>query len=750
MSHSQEIDMDFDFDLQQIEQAGSSLAAPDTDEAAGKRLKLSRTIDREILGELSHQGLDYFHWLRILILRSLLDTPARSALHGFFDYSMHMLAGFLGMPNLDDYCQQHTLIQVRKRLRSVLRHWEASHGKDCRFPPALEQNLGALARQVGLSKQETDLLGLCIVIVTEPIAENLSRVIGDIVGQRVERYLGPMLGYENECVATLLNKSGTLYNSGLLQFTLRREMSLRMLFDLLTDSFAYEMLKPLDDIRVLLRHFIEPADSSSPALGLHDYRHVIDDARLCITLLAGALERKSQGVNILIWGEPGTGKTQFARMLAAQVHAQLLEVCPHDADGEPISPATRIRNFSMAQKFYRDQPCLLMFDECEEVLPKSYFPASEASDSPRKSWINKTLETNVIPTIWIANSLEDFDPAYLRRFSICMEMPVPALAQRCQMLANAMGDAISEEARLSIASHEAVTPGIFSKAAEVLDIMAVNAATLPQQERDEQVIRMINSTLKAQGKEPIVRADQAPTNLQSGFEVTWLNTNVDLDSLCTRLRHACNARLCLSGIPGTGKTAFGKWLASELGMTHLSYKASDLLGCFVGETEQKIAAAFARAREEQALLQFDEVDSFLQERSQAFRHWETTQVNQMLTELEAYEGVFIATTNLLDKLDKASLRRFDMTIEFGTLKPEVAHQMFIRTCQELGLGDADRVDSSQIAALGALTPGDFDQLKRRSRLIPPASSVQVLQALSVAIGQKNAANHRPIGFMTSH
>lgn len=150
------------------------------------------------------------------------------------------------------------------------------------------------------------------------------------------------------------------------------------------------------------------------------------------------------------------------------------------------------------------------------------------------------------------------------------------------------------------------------------------------------------------------------------------------------------------------------------------------------------------------MLQFDEVDTFLQDRSQAIRHWETTQVNQMLTELEAYAGVFIATTNLVDKLDKASLRRFDMTIEFGPLKPEVAHQMFLRTCQELGLGDSDTVSCSQLAALGALTPGDFEQLKRRSRLLPPASSAQVLQALSVAIGQKNAVIHRPIGFMSSH
>lgn len=744
--------MDFDYysEWKKADQDSSSLDTPDTEDPAGRYLKLSSAADQESLEELSYPSPEYFHWLRILILRCLLDTPARSSLHGFFGSRLFMLACFLGMPNLAEYCQEHTLTQVRRRLKSILRQWEARHGKDCRFPPALEQNLSALASQVDLSKPETELLGLCIILSTEPIAESLISIIGDIAGHRVERCLGPMLGCSSEDVAALLNKSGTLHNSGLLQFTHNREMNLRMLFDLLTRSFPYEMLKPHDDIRVLLRNFVEPVDNASPALGLDDYEHVIEDARMCINLLAGALDRKCKGVNILIWGEPGAGKTQFARMLANEVRAQLLEVCPHDADGEPISPVSRIRNFSMAQKFYRDKPCLLMFDECEEVLPNSLHSTSdEGGSAPRKSWINKTLETNAIPTVWIANALDDFDPAYLRRFSICMEMPAPALKQRRKMLANAMGSTLSEEAQFRIADQEDITPGIFSKAAEVLDIMADKAGTLPQQERDEQVIRLINSALKAQGKDQIAKPDEAPSP-QRSFEVDWLNTNVDLQSLCTQLRITSDARLCLSGGPGTGKTAFGKWLADELGVVHLSYKASDLLGRYVGETEKRIAAAFARAREEHALLQFDEVDTFLQDRSQAIRHWETTQVNQMLTELEAYEGVFIATTNMVDKLDKASLRRFDMTIEFGPLKPEVAHQMFLRTCQELGLGDSDTVSCSQLVALGALTPGDFEQLKRRSRLLPPASSAQVLQALSVAIGQKNAIIHRPIGFMSSH
>ena len=749
MPTTQEIDMDIDFDWVKPNQTWWSLDDSTTQGSSGQRLKLSSGSDKESLRELSYPNLDYLHWLRIVVLRSLLDTPARAALHGEFGYSMRVLAGFLGMPNLQDYCAAHELIQVRTLLKSILAEWEARYGSACRFPDHLQGNLSSLAAQVNLSATETELLGLCIVLVTEPIAESLSNVIGEIVGYRVDRCLAPMLGYTLEDVAPLLNTSSTLHTTGLLQFEPRREQKLRSLIELLTYSFACEMLKPQHDIRILLRDFIEPVTAASPALTPNDYQYVGEDTKLCISLLTGALHQHRQGVNILIWGEPGTGKTQFVRMLAQQVKVQLLEVCPHDSSGEPIAPNLRVRNFNMAQKFYGDQPCLLMFDECEEVLPKRFAPFSDESGiGPRKSWINKTLETNAIPTFWIANSLEDFDSAYLRRFSLCMEMPTAPLSQRCEILTRTLGNAISPQALTRIAEHDQVTPGILSKAAEVLEIMTTHSAPQEDHVHDERVIHMINSTLKAQGKAPIVEAEPKPQ--QAHFEPAWLNTQVDLHALCSQLRKTPNARLCLSGPPGTGKTAFGQWLAAELGMKHLSYKVSDLLSRYVGETEKEIAAAFARAREEQAVLQFDEVDSFLQERSRAAKQWEITQVNQMLTELDAYEGVFIATTNLADQLDTASLRRFDITLEFGHLSAEAAHQMFIRTCQALGLDDASTISTDQVVALGALTPGDFAQLQRRARLIAPTSSTQVLRALAQAMAQKHSRPQRSIGFLCSH
>ena len=172
-----------------------------------------------------------------------------------------------------------------------------------------------------------------------------------------------------------------------------------------------------------------------------------------------------------------------------------------------------------------------------------------------------------------------------------------------------------------------------------------------------------------------------------------------------------------------------------------------MLSPYLGETEQKMAAAFDMARQQKAVLQFDEVDSFLQERQKASKQWEVTQVNEMLTQMENFAGVFIASTNLFQNLDEASLRRFDMAIKFDYLKADAALGMFIKTCDILGVTDQDQITLAEVVNMTQLTPGDFEQLIRRSRLLRPSSSAQLLQHLKSAVVLKKSSASRPIGFL---
>ena len=135
-------------------------------------------------------------------------------------------------------------------------------------------------------------------------------------------------------------------------------------------------------------------------------------------------------------------------------------------------------------------------------------------------------------------------------------------------------------------------------------------------------------------------------------------------------------------------------------------RASDLMSKYVGETEQQIAAMFARAEEDGAVLLLDEADSFMQSRQQAVRNYEVSEVNEMLQGMERFNGIFVCTTNLFDRLDEAALRRFSFKIRFMPLLPAQRESMFVDEALD---GDASALDDAmrrELAALDGLTPGD--------------------------------------------
>lgn len=157
------------------------------------------------------------------------------------------------------------------------------------------------------------------------------------------------------------------------------------------------------------------------------------------------------------------------------------------------------------------------------------------------------------------------------------------------------------------------------------------------------------------------------------------------------------------GEPGTGKSLYAHYLASELGVEVISKKASDLISMWVGETEQNIADAFSEAKSKKAMLIIDEADSFLQNRNNAQRSWEISQVNEMLTWMESHEYPFVCTTNLLDSLDEASLRRFTFKVRYDFLSKK---QVNCAMEHFFGIKNAN-------VEIKGLTAGDFATVKKK-------------------------------------
>ena len=121
---------------------------------------------------------------------------------------------------------------------------------------------------------------------------------------------------------------------------------------------------------------------------------------------------------------------------------------------------------------------------------------------------------------------------------------------------------------------------------------------------------------------------------------------------------------CLSGPPGTGKSAYARYLAERLDMEILEKRFSDLTSLYLGQSEKAIAAAFEEAADLRAFLILDEADSLLRDRAVARNSWEVTQVDEMLTWTESHRFPFACTTNAPDLLDPALARFILFKVRF--------------------------------------------------------------------------------------
>ncbi len=142
-------------------------------------------------------------------------------------------------------------------------------------------------------------------------------------------------------------------------------------------------------------------------------------------------------------------------------------------------------------------------------------------------------------------------------------------------------------------------------------------------------------------------------------------------------KRGIDAKIIFYGVAGTGKTLTALALAKSLKKDVLSFDCSKILSMYIGESEKNVRNIFDKYNEikeqtkSEPVLLLNEADQFLSSRSSGTGSSADKMHNQMqnifLEQIEKFDGILIATTNLLENLDKAFSRRFNYKIEF--LKP---------------------------------------------------------------------------------
>ena len=650
-----------------------------------------------------------------------LDAPEFLARHGVWrgPYDEATLFFFL-----DDYAKDQP-----KDLISVLSVTADALGHALKKQSTLvEKNINALAGLLQLNKAERALL---LYGTLARYQRDMRSILVEFkVNNASEAFaaIAEVAGVRAQDLGEALRAGSRLERIGLVE-NLISEHNITDLADLMKVS---EKLPP-----VLMRHYRDQAElmavftrlSSKSALTQDDFSFVAEDVVVLCNLLAQAVARKEAGINVLLYGPPGTGKTELAKVVAHSAGLELFEVEYADRDGNSLSGRDRYRSLQIAQVFLKGSAqAALLFDEVEDVFPPISSEAAhliaraDASAAPAsasvsgKAWVNQILESNAVPTIWVTNRIEQIDPAFRRRFAYHLELKSPPPGAREGVVRKTLeGVDVSDAFVARLTSRKGLTPAQIRTAVRFAALACPVDGGGPVPAMEGLIERQLRNADMALGNRPAAASPAAVTQ----YDLALLNVHsrFEIPRMVQALQARGHGTLCFYGPPGTGKTALAQHIAASLARPLIVRQASELMSKYVGETEQNMAAMFREAESEGAILLLDEADSFLQDRRGAQRSYEVTEVNEMLQGMERFHGIFICTTNLMDRVDQAALRRFTFKIQFKPLTRAQRETFFVT---EACAGDATALTpelAGRMGALDQLCPGDFAAVKRQMHIL---------------------------------
>ena len=404
---------------------------------------------------------------------------------------------------------------LRKDFQALLSSYEA-HSKPSKHTQRILKNIKAISGWICLNPTEEQILLFVIYLHTSPILQNITSKIGEVSLLQTYNILSVLLRRTLSQIKKALSPEGILFQSGLLRIDGSVDFSFANKFDLISSKFA-DTLASGDISQNIFKRILQI--SEPPELSIDDFSHIQNITSVLEPYMKHVMKVKKTGVNILIHGRPGTGKTQFCRALTSQLGAALYEVNSGTESSSPLDGSERLRALKSAQAFLnKSKKTMLMFDEVEDVFSNGDFLFEKSAAQSSKGWMNAILETNRVPTFWITNSISSIDPAFIRRFDMVFEIPVPPKSQRKKII-QASSEALFSEAIVEqLAQIEQLAPAIITRTTSVIKSIQKN---LTPSEKESALHMMLNNTLQAQGFEGLKSAiKNQPSDI---YDTSYIN-----------------------------------------------------------------------------------------------------------------------------------------------------------------------------------------------------------------------------------
>jgi transitional endoplasmic reticulum ATPase len=546
-------------------------------------------------------------------------------------------------------------------------------------PDDLEKRLGVMQDTFDLTKQEAEVLLFFFLVNNSRICqEYLSNGWKDFRAITTFRQLGHIpLGMKRAEVTAALSR-GNLFKARILEKS-GNGLDVTRWFE------GYLAGMGSTDLNV---EFFGRSNEAS--LVRSDFRLPEDELAIVDLLM-----KRKEGFNLLFYGDPGTGKTTLAKVLAKAYDRELLTVkIPEGGDHGDMMTGIYVTLRCANEK------AIVLVDEADEVLNTADSLFARRSNS--KSWINTLLEEHRKRAIWITNRSEQIHPSTMRRFSFSMEFKPFTFKNRLAVLKRELARR-NMESLYPDPDLEALCKDYSVDAGAVINAIDVMAA---RQDADrDTAIKRVRTVLRnheraTTGREPAQNARKRFEN----YTLDGLNASPRLDGVVDTLAQYVALKAnnpggtggCLSfllyGLPGTGKTEFVNYTGHLLGKDVLLRRSSDIHSMWVGQTEKNIAQAFREAREDE----------------------------------------------------------FTFKIEFRPLTSEGNLHFYSTFLKPMVPGDTPLTDdeSFRIEGISGLTPGDFAVVRNQHLLADPVTITQGRLTESLENEAAHKRTVKPIGFLS--
>lgn len=474
-----------------------------------------------------------------------------------------------------------------------------------------------------------------------------------------------------------------------------------------------------------------------------------------------------ENISLLLYGKPGSGKTEFAKSLAKASGLKPL-IFKNEAELNVSQKSGENYVLSRLNLFLSiSRPdTVLIIDEADTLLKtrdSSFFGMS--SPSKTKGTINKMLEANKNKIIWIVNFTGQIDESTLRRFNFSYKFDAMSREQLKSIAQTKLSPLnlpqLMNEKILSLMEKYSVTGASVDNV--VKTIKSLESSSLQNEQAantDSDFIDSVQAILK-ENSLLINGKKRMRENVGKNYDTKALNASMEPEKIVRMVQNAeefsknnsqnlsggeNGIRMLFYGKSGTGKTEFARYISESLGKKILLKRASDILDKYVGGSEQNIRNAFEEADRTGSILLFDEADSFFASRENAKNSWERTQVNEFLTQMEEFGGIIICTTNLKEIMDSAMNRRFHIIVEFKPLDKTGIRCMLEQYFASYNFSDEEicRLERKE-----SVTPGDFGVLANRMRFMDSTelSPAYITEELCKMQDEKTGeSTKRKIGF----